>query len=214
MCRRSLMQPALNECLMEAVVASANVRTAWKRVKSNGGAAGIDGVTVEEYVEQVRPHWENIRNSLLQGTYQPEPVRRAEIPKRSGGKRPLGIPTVCDRLIQQSLQQVLTPTFDPKFSESSYGFRLNHSAHEAVRQVRRCETVGPRERRYPGNDRRFPTDASLADRSARDRRFPSVRSSRTVLRRTGFRGIRESFLFVFRAVRDRRCIASAHVLRS
>jgi RNA-directed DNA polymerase len=138
------MQPALNECLMEAVVASANVRTAWQRVKSNGGAAGVDGVTVEEYVEQVRPHWENIRESLLHGTYQPKPVRRVEIPKRSGGKRPLGIPTVCDRLIQQSMQQVLTPIFDPEFSESSYGFRPNHSAHEAVQRVRQLITEGYR----------------------------------------------------------------------
>jgi RNA-directed DNA polymerase len=138
------MQPALNENLMEAVVASANVRTAWKRVKSNGGAAGIDGVTVDTFVEQVRPHWENHRSSLMQGTYQPKPVRRVEIPKRSGGKRPLGIPTVCDRLIQQSLQQVLTPVFDPTFSESSYGFRPEHSAHEAVQRVRQLITEGYR----------------------------------------------------------------------
>jgi RNA-directed DNA polymerase len=138
------MQPALNECLMEAVVASANVRTAWKRTKSNKGVAGIDGVTVDTFVKQVRPHWENIRESLQQGTYQPKPVLRAEIPKRSGGKRPLGIPTVGDRLIQQSLQQVLTPIFDPEFSKSSYGFRPNHSAHEAVRRVRQLITEGYR----------------------------------------------------------------------
>jgi RNA-directed DNA polymerase len=138
------MEPALNESLMEAVVASANVRTAWQRVKSNGGAAGVDGVTVEQFVEQVRPAWENIRASLLSGSYQPQPVRRVEIPKRSGGKRPLGIPTVGDRLIQQCTQQVLTPIFDPAFSESSYGFRPNHSAHEAVRRVRQLIGEGYR----------------------------------------------------------------------
>jgi RNA-directed DNA polymerase len=138
------MQPALSERLMDAVVASENVRTAWKRVKSNAGVAGVDDVGVDEFVEQVRPHWENIRNALTQGTYQPKPVLRVEIPKRNGGKRPLGIPTVCDRLIQQSLQQVLMPIFDPEFSESSYGFRPNHSAHEAVRRVRQLITEGYR----------------------------------------------------------------------
>jgi RNA-directed DNA polymerase len=138
------MEPALNESLMEAVVTSANVRTAWQRVKSNGGAAGVDGVTVEEFVARARPAWENIRASLLDGTYQPQPVRRVEIPKRNGGKRPLGIPTVGDRLIQQAVQQVLTPIFDPTFSESSYGFRPKRSAHEAVRRVRQLIGEGHR----------------------------------------------------------------------
>jgi RNA-directed DNA polymerase len=138
------MEPALNESLMEAVVATANVRTAWQRVKSNGGAAGVDGVTVEEFVARARPAWENVRASLLDGTYQPQPVRRVEIPKRNGGKRPLGIPTVNDRLIQQSVQQVLTPVFDPTFSESSYGFRPKRSAHEAVRRVRQLIDEGHR----------------------------------------------------------------------
>jgi RNA-directed DNA polymerase len=138
------MEPALNESLMEAVVATANVRTAWQRVKSNGGAAGVDGVTVEEFVARARPAWENVRASLLDGTYQPQPVRRVEIPKRNGGKRPLGIPTVNDRLIQQSVQQVLTPVFDPTFSETSYGFRPKRSAHEAVRRVRQLIDEGHR----------------------------------------------------------------------
>jgi RNA-directed DNA polymerase len=138
------MEPALNESLMEAVVATANVRTAWQRVKSNGGAAGVDGVTVEEYAARTRPAWENIRASLLNGTYQPQPVRRVEIPKRNGGKRPLGIPTVGDRVIQQAVQQVLTPVFDPTFSESSYGFRPKRSAHEAVRRVRQLIDEGHR----------------------------------------------------------------------
>jgi len=130
------MDPALSESLMEAVFASENVRQAWKRVKSNGGAAGVDGVTVDEFVDHVRNSWSDTRTSLMDGTYLPSPVLRVEIPKKSGGKRPLGIPTVCDRLIQQSIQQVLTPVFDPTFSGSSYGFRPHRSAHEAVRRVR------------------------------------------------------------------------------
>jgi RNA-directed DNA polymerase len=138
------MKPALSESLMEAVLASENVRQAWKRVKSNGGAAGVDGITVDEFVETIRTSWAGIRESLMNGTYQPAPVLRVEIPKKSGGKRPLGIPTVCDRLIQQSIQQVLTPVFDPKFSGSSYGFRPHRSAHEAVRRVQELIRSGYR----------------------------------------------------------------------
>ena len=129
------MEPALNGNLMEAVLSSGNVREAWQRVKLNGGAAGVDGTTIDEFVAKIRSSWEGIRESLMNGTYQPSPVLRVEIPKKSGGKRPLGIPTVCDRLIQQSIHQVLSPIFDPEFSESSFGFRPNRSAHEAVRRV-------------------------------------------------------------------------------
>jgi RNA-directed DNA polymerase len=129
------MEPALSESLMEAVLSSGNVREAWRRVKSNGGAAGVDGTTVDEFVVKIRSSWEGIRESLMKGTYQPSPVLRVEIPKKNGGKRPLGIPTVCDRLIQQSIHQVLQPKFDPEFSESSFGFRPNRSAHGAVRRV-------------------------------------------------------------------------------
>jgi RNA-directed DNA polymerase len=129
------MEIALSESLMEAVLASGNVREAWQRVKSNGGAAGVDGATVDEFIAKIRPSWEGIRELLMKGEYQPSPVLRVEIPKKSGGKRKLGIPTVSDRLIQQSIHQVLQPKFDPEFSESSFGFRPNRSAHRAVRRV-------------------------------------------------------------------------------
>lgn len=139
---RLLMEPALNEHLLERILASPNVRDAWKRVKSNGGAPGVDGMEIDEFLSRSRKMWSGICESLQEGTYRPLPVRRVEIPKRSGGKRPLGIPTVCDRLIQQSIQQVLTPIFDPGFSESSFGFRPHRSAHGAVKRVRDLMEAG------------------------------------------------------------------------
>ena len=110
---------------------------AWKRVKANKGAPGVDGMCVEEFPEFVRNNWDSIRESLLAGTYQPSPVKRVEIPKPTGGTRPLGIPIVLDRLIQQAIYQVLMPIFDPYFSDHSYGFRPGKSAHDAVYQVRK-----------------------------------------------------------------------------
>ncbi len=111
--------------------------TAYKRVVGNGGAPGVDGMTVDELMPWCREHWSRTREELLSGMYEPQPVRRVEIPKPGGkGKRMLGIPTVLDRLIQQSLLQVLTPVFDPTFSEDSYGFRPGRSAHDAIRRVR------------------------------------------------------------------------------
>ena len=136
MIRRLLMKPALNDPLLERVFEFSTVRTAWKRVKSNRGACGVDGISIESFPGHTRHEWPSIRKSLLEDTYRPSPVLRVEIPKRSGDKRPLGIPTVCDRLIQQSIQQVLTPIFDPCFSESSFGFRPHRSAHGAVKKVR------------------------------------------------------------------------------
>jgi RNA-directed DNA polymerase len=109
---------------------------AWKRVKANKGAPGIDKTSIEDFPEYARNNWESIRESLLAGTYQPSPVRRVEIPKATGGTRPLGIPTVLDRLIQQAIYQVLMPIFDPDFSDHSYGFRPGRSAHDAVFQIR------------------------------------------------------------------------------
>ena len=121
---------------MEKVVAEANLRAAWQRVKQNKGAPGIDGVTVEQLDALLDEHWVPLREQLLVGNYRPQPVRRVEIPKPQGGMRLLGIPTVVDRLIQQALLQVLTPVFDPGFSEHSYGFRTGRSAHQAVEAAR------------------------------------------------------------------------------
>ena len=108
------------------------MQQAWKRVKANGGTAGVDGLDIGQTARQLRTEWPRIREALLQGTYQPSPVRRVMIPKPGGGQRELGIPTVTDRLIQQALLQVLQPMIDPGFSEHSYGFRPGRRAHDAV----------------------------------------------------------------------------------
>ncbi|HAP3267451.1 TPA: group II intron reverse transcriptase/maturase [Escherichia coli] len=115
---------------------------AWKRVKANKGSAGADGLTIEQTVEHLKTRWPYIREALLNGTYRPQPVRRVEIPKPTGGTRELGIPTVTDRLIQQALLQVLQPLIDPTFSEFSYGFRPGRSAHDAVLQAQRYAQDG------------------------------------------------------------------------
>jgi RNA-directed DNA polymerase len=133
-------QPALHDDLMERIMDRANMRRAWKRVKANKGAPGSDGMTLEDFPTFARSHWSAVRQDLLDGTYQPQPVRRVSIPKPNGGERWLGIPSVVDRVIQQAIGQVLTPIFDPGFSESSFGFRPGRSAHGAVRQVQR--TIG------------------------------------------------------------------------
>ena len=147
-CAAVIGQPALNSVprdLMEQVVDTANMERAWKRVKANRGAAGIDGITLAQFPDYLRPLWPQIRQALLDGTYRPQPVRRKVIPKPDGsGERLLGIPTVLDRAIQQAVLQVLTPIFDPTFSESSFGFRPNRSAHGAVKQVKRFLQQGYR----------------------------------------------------------------------
>ena len=134
--RRTGMQPTLNDNLMEEVLSSANVKKAWRRVKANRGAPGIDGMRIEDFPAHARAHWPTIRQAISDGSYQPNAVRRVTIPKPCGGERKLGIPTVIDRVIQQAIAQVLTPIFDPEFSESSYGFRPKRSAHDALRQVK------------------------------------------------------------------------------
>jgi RNA-directed DNA polymerase len=133
--RRGLTQPALHEELMARVLDRTNMQRAWKRVKANKGAPGIDGMRIEDFTASAQAHWPQIRRQLADGTYQPQPVRRVAIPKLHGGERLLGIPTVIDRVIQQAIAQVLTPIFDPDFSESSFGFRPGRSAHGALRQV-------------------------------------------------------------------------------
>ena len=125
-----------NERLLERILSNENMAMAWKRVRANHGAPGIDGISIEQFPDHTRPLWVGIRKSLLAGRYQPLPVRRAEIPKATGGTRPLGIPTVLDRLIQQAIAQVLVPMFDPTFSDSSFGFRPGRSAQDAVYKVR------------------------------------------------------------------------------
>ena len=117
---------------MEAIVERNNLKKALARVKANKGAAGIDGMTFEDLGPYLKEHWPTIRAQLLDGTYRPQPVRRVEIPKASGGQRPLGIPTVLDRFIQQAVMQVLQADWDGTFSEASFGFRPGRSAHQAV----------------------------------------------------------------------------------
>jgi RNA-directed DNA polymerase len=133
---REAGSPALHDELMTAVLNPVNLRQAWKRVKANRGAPGIDGVRVEDWPDHAREHWPAIRRQLEDGSYRPQTVRRVMIPKGSGGERPLGIPTVSDRVIQQAIAQVLTPIFDPLFSASSHGFRPGRSAHGALQQIR------------------------------------------------------------------------------
>jgi RNA-directed DNA polymerase len=118
--------------LMEQVVWRGDVKAALRRVRQNKGSPGVDGMTVDELPRYLVTHWEEIRAQLLEGTYQPLPVRKVEIAKRGGGMRQLGIPAGLDRLIQQSILQVLQPMFDPSFSSYSYGFRPGRNAHDAV----------------------------------------------------------------------------------
>ena len=130
--------------LMDAVVERGNLRLAYQRVVENKGAAGVDQLAVSALKDHLKQHWPTIRTRLLAGEYQPQPVRRVDIPKPQGGVRTLGIPTVVDRLIQQALHQVLQPIFEPTFSEASYGFRPGRNAHQALRQARQYVAQGKR----------------------------------------------------------------------
>ena len=138
--------------LMEQVVERANALAALKRVKQNKGSPGVDGMSVDDLTPHLVAYWEAIREQLLAGNYQPQPVKRQEIPKPGGGARTLGIPTVLDRFIQQCLLQVLQPRFDPTFSDHSYGFRPGRSAHQAVRATQQ----------YVQSGRRWVADVDLA----------------------------------------------------
>lgn len=128
--------------LMEAVVERSNMIKALARVKGNKGAPGVDGLKVEALPEYLKTHWSQIKQWLLAGEYRPQPIRPVEIPKPDGGVRMLGIPTSMDRLIQQAMGQVLSPIFEPKFSESSFGFRPKRSQHQAVTQALRYAREG------------------------------------------------------------------------
>ena len=128
--------------LLERAFARGNLKRAWKRVKANKGAAGVDGLDIDQTAEHLLTQWAAIREQLMSGVYRPSPVRRVVIPKPDGGERELGIPTVTDRLIQQALLQVLQPLLDPTFSEHSYGFRPGRCAQDAVLAAQRHVSSG------------------------------------------------------------------------
>lgn len=141
---RADIKPALDN-LMVRILERDNLKRAWERVKSNQGAPGSDGMSLEDFPAYAREHWSEIRQSLIDGSYQPRPVRRVVIPKPRGkGERKLGVPCIIDRVIQQAILQVLSPIFESEFSESSYGSRPKRSAHGAIRQVKTIVKMGYR----------------------------------------------------------------------
>src|SRR5690554_2548499 len=136
MLRKSGVNNQRDDGLMNQIISRKNMTKAYKRVVSNKGSSGIDGMSVGDLKPYLEVHWSEIKEALLQGTYYPQSVRQVEIPKPHGGVRLLGIPTVIDRLIQQAIHQILEPIFDPTFSSNSYGFRPSRSARQAVKQSR------------------------------------------------------------------------------
>lgn len=153
MTQRSDPKPAFSDNLFDRVLQRGNILTAWKRVRANKGAAGIDGMTIDEFPDWAKAgHWKRVMTDLRIGQYRPSPVRRVEIDKPDGGKRQLGIPTVVDRVIQQAIAQVLTPIFDPDFSSNSFGFRPGRNGQQAVKQVQGIIKQG----------RRFAVDVDLS----------------------------------------------------
>lgn len=130
--------------LLEAALTRQNLQLAWQRVRANKGAAGVDGLDIEQTAQVMRQSWPDIRQRLLTGRYRPRPVRKVMIPKPDGSQRELGIPTVLDRLIQQALLQVLQPRIDPSFSNHSHGFRPGRRAHDAVKAARGYVQSGKR----------------------------------------------------------------------
>ena len=128
--------------LLEQVVASENMRKAWKRVEANKGSAGVDGLSIEATKAVLKTTWGAVKTSLLNGTYRPQPLREVKIPKGNGGTRTLGIPTVTDRVIQQAILQILQPMIDPSFSESSYGFRPGRKAQDAISKAQEYVQAG------------------------------------------------------------------------
>jgi RNA-directed DNA polymerase len=142
--KRRVESPAIGEQLMEEVCERENCKRALARVKGNRGSAGVDGMSVQQLPGFLKQHWPAIREQLLNGTYEPQPVKRVEIPKPDEGKRKLGIPTVLDRFIQQAVMQVLQDRWDGTFSDHSYGFRPGRSAHQAVEQAQQYMVEGYR----------------------------------------------------------------------
>lgn len=141
---REAPESIANTALLARVLERANLQRALKQVRQNKGAPGIDGMTVDELPAYLRDHWLEIRAQLEAGSYRPQPVRRVEIPKPDGRVRLLGIPTVLDRFIQQAIAQVISEQWEPHFHPSSYGFRPQRSAHEAVRQLQADVRAGKR----------------------------------------------------------------------
>ncbi|MBU3214573.1 group II intron reverse transcriptase/maturase [Clostridium estertheticum] len=130
--------------LFERIIDRNNLNQAFKKVRANKGSHGVDGMKVDELLQYLKENGASLRQSLLEGSYKPNPVRRVEIPKPDGKKRPLGIPTAVDRVIQQAIAQVLNPIFEEKFSDNSYGFRPNRSAHQAIRKCKKYMDKGYR----------------------------------------------------------------------
>lgn len=130
--------------MIQALLSRENLLSALHRVEANKGSHGVDSMPVKTLREHILQNWNTLRQSIENGTYEPSPVRRVEIPKPNGGTRLLGIPTVTDRFIQQAITQILTPLFDPQFSEHSYGFRPNRRGHDAVRKAKQFMKVGNR----------------------------------------------------------------------
>ena len=128
--------------LLERILSRENLNRAYKRVRANHGAPGIDGMTVEDALPWLREHREELLESMRMGKYKPQPVRRKEIPKSDGGVRKLGIPTVVDRIIQQAIAQQLVPIYEPLFSDLSYGYRPKRSAQQAIQKVKEYAEQG------------------------------------------------------------------------
>jgi len=128
--------------LLEMILSPTNLNKAYKQVKSNQGSCGVDGLGVDDLLDYLRNHKDELLQSIIRGKYKPNPVRRVEIPKEGGKKRQLGIPTVVDRVIQQAIAQILSPIYEPLFSNNSYGFRPKRSAHDALKQCQNYITAG------------------------------------------------------------------------
>ncbi|PCK29622.1 group II intron reverse transcriptase/maturase [Pseudoalteromonas piscicida] len=133
--QRNAVQSTFNFDLFEHVLSNDNLQRAWKQVKANKGAAGVDGMKIDQFIDWAKQHWQQCKAQLENGTYRPQLVKRVEIDKPDGGKRQLGIPTVVDRVIQQAITQVLSPIIDSTFSDNSFGFRPNRNGQQAVKQV-------------------------------------------------------------------------------
>jgi len=142
--KRDTERPAEDERIMEEICSQENLWKAIRQVQANKGSPGVDGMTVGQLPDYLRTHWPTLREQLLNGAHQPQPVKRAEIPKPDGGMRKLGIPTVLDRFIQQAVLQVLQKQWDPTFSEHNYGFRPRRSAHQAVAAAQQYVAEGHR----------------------------------------------------------------------